>query len=98
MIKIKTSTLEPTENADLWSYPISELDYLLETQDDGASFLLYKGRLYEEGSDIYLQSVVDAGDILCGYCKEKHCDDCQVAKLSHKAEDEVDYEMNVLWR
>lgn len=90
MIKIKTTTEQPTENSDLWSYPISELDYLLETRNDGESFLLYKGRLYEEGNDAYLQSVVDAGDIMCGYCKEKHCDCCQVAKLGNDAEDGVD--------
>lgn len=96
MIKIETSTLQPTENIDLWSYPISELEYLLETRNDGESFLLYKGRLYEEGNDAYLQSVVDARDILCGYCKENHCDCCQVAKLGNDAEDGV--EAQFWWR
>ena len=90
VIKIKTSTLEPTEDVDRWSYPISELDYLLETRKEGESFLLYKGRLYEEDNDIYLQSVVDASEILCGYCEEKGCDSCQVAKLGNDAEHIID--------
>jgi hypothetical protein len=27
---------------------------------------------------------------MCGYCQEKHCDCCQVAKLGNDAEDGVD--------
>ena len=47
LIKISKSTTKPTENKDIWSYPIDELDYLLETAD-GKEFLLWDNRLYEK--------------------------------------------------
>lgn len=47
-IHIKATNIQPEENAETWSYPISELDYLLETAEEGATYLLYNGRLYEE--------------------------------------------------
>lgn len=51
---IKIYTLEQLEidveellsNSDVWSYPINELDYLLETRAFD-SFLLFDNRLYE---------------------------------------------------
>ena len=45
MIKISKATKQPIENEDVWSYPISELEYLMET--GGGEFLLWDGRLYE---------------------------------------------------
>lgn len=47
MIKIKQATEKPIEDENHWSYPVSELDYLLEEKEDGTTFLLYDGRLYE---------------------------------------------------
>lgn len=51
---IKIYTLEQLDidveellmDADVWSYPINELDYLLETRSF-ESFLLFDNRLYE---------------------------------------------------
>ena len=51
MIKIKQATEKPIEDENHWSYPISELDYLVEEKGDGATFLLYDGRLYEPDAD-----------------------------------------------
>ena len=47
MIKIKLAKKQPIEDENHWSYPVSELDYLLEKEEDGATFSLYDGRLYE---------------------------------------------------
>ena len=47
MIKIGLAKEQPIEDVNHWSYPVSELDYLLEKEEDGAIFLLYDGRLYE---------------------------------------------------
>lgn len=47
MIKISKAKTKPTENEEIWSYPVAELDYLLETAEDGAEYLLWDGRLYE---------------------------------------------------
>ena len=52
MIKIKQATEKPIEDDSHWSYPFSELDYLMEEKEDGAIFLLYDGRLYETDEDI----------------------------------------------
>ena len=52
MIKIKQTTEKPVEDDSHWSYPVSELDYLLEEKEDGATFLLYDSRLYESDEDI----------------------------------------------
>lgn len=49
MIKIELATEQPMEDDLHWSYPISELDYLFETVEDEQTYLLYNGRLYEEG-------------------------------------------------
>ena len=47
MIKIKQAIEKPVEDDNHWSYPVSELDYLLEEKEDGVTFLLYDSRLYE---------------------------------------------------
>lgn len=52
MIKIKLATEKPIEDENHWSYPFSELDYLIEEKEDGAIFLLYDGRLYETDEDM----------------------------------------------
>ena len=52
MIKIKQATEKPIEDDNHWSYLVSELDYLMEEKEDGATFLLYDGRLYETDGDI----------------------------------------------
>ena len=49
MIKIIKAEVQPIENANIWSYPIDELDYLLDTADDGSMYMLWNGRLYESG-------------------------------------------------
>jgi hypothetical protein len=46
LIKIKPTTKQPIEDDNHWSYPFSELDYLIE-KEDCTTFLLYDGRLYE---------------------------------------------------
>ena len=52
MIKIKQAIEKSVEDDNHWSYPVSELDYLLEEKEDGATFLLYDSRLYESDEDI----------------------------------------------
>ena len=52
MIKIKQAIEKPVEDDNHWSYPVSELDYLLEEKEDGATFLLYDGRLYETDKNV----------------------------------------------
>ena len=47
-IIINQAKSKPIENEDVWSYPIEEIDYLLETADDQSRFLLWEGRLYED--------------------------------------------------
>jgi hypothetical protein len=50
MIKIIRATEQPIESHDYWSYPIEELDYVLENADEDTicdTFLLFEGRLYE---------------------------------------------------
>lgn len=59
MIKIEQTTQEPIEDDNHWSYPISELDYLMEEKEDGATFLLYDGRLYESDKKIQKRLVGD---------------------------------------
>jgi hypothetical protein len=49
-ITIKLTTEKPSENA--WSYPITELDYILNQikegdRENGEVFYFYDGRLYE---------------------------------------------------
>ena len=47
-IIISKAKSKPIENEDIWSYPIEELDYLLETADDKSRYILWEGRLYED--------------------------------------------------
>lgn len=47
MIKIEIAAEQPVEDELRWSYPISELDYLLETAEEEQIYLLFNGRLYE---------------------------------------------------
>ena len=47
MIKIKPTKEQTIEDENHWSYPFSELDYLLEKEENDTTFLLYDGRLYE---------------------------------------------------
>ena len=50
MIKIIRATEQPIESHTYWSYPIEELDYVLENADEDTicdTFLLFEGRLYE---------------------------------------------------
>ena len=51
MIKIKLATEKPIEDENYWSYPVSELDYLVKEKEDGTTFLLYDGRLYESNEE-----------------------------------------------
>lgn len=51
MIKIKQAIEKPVVDDNHWSYPVSELDYLMEEKDDSAMFLLHDGRLYETDED-----------------------------------------------
>jgi hypothetical protein len=49
-IVITVTTEEPKENQ--WSYPLSEIPYIMEQikdgdRENGYEFLLYNGRLYE---------------------------------------------------
>ena len=57
MIKIKQATEQPIEDDNHWSYPFSELDYLMEEKEDGATFLLYDGRLYETDEDVEVDKI-----------------------------------------
>jgi hypothetical protein len=47
MIKIAFADREPIENHEYWSYPFEELYHILETAEDGDTYLYYDGRLYE---------------------------------------------------
>lgn len=50
MIKIIRATEQPIESHEYWSYPIEELDYVMEMADEGSicnTYLLFEGRLYE---------------------------------------------------
>ena len=47
MIKFKIADHKPREDADCWSYPVEELDYLFETSESDMVYLYYDGRLYE---------------------------------------------------
>lgn len=49
-INIKEATETPSENT--WSYPLEEMQYIFDqimdgTRENGETFLLYNGRLYE---------------------------------------------------
>ena len=50
MITIIKAFSEPIEDADSWSYPVSELEYLVEKaaeDNQRRKYLLWNGRLYE---------------------------------------------------
>lgn len=50
MIKIIRATERPIESHTYWSYPLEELDHVLEMADEGSicdTYLLFEGRLYE---------------------------------------------------
>ena len=56
-IIIEETTTEP--EYDVWSYPLSELPYIMEQiengdRENGYKFLHYKGRLYETEETIIL--------------------------------------------
>lgn len=47
MIKIKRATEQPIETYTYWSYPVEEIDHILENAEDGDTYLYFQGRLYE---------------------------------------------------
>ena len=50
MITIIQAIVEPIEDENTWSYPVSELEYLVEKaaeDNQRRKYLLWKGRLYE---------------------------------------------------
>lgn len=91
MIKIKLATEKPIENDNHWSYPFSELDYLMEEKEDGVTFLLYDGRLYETEEDEF-QKLRHAKSIICRNCNSDMCEWCQVERVVNDAEIELDSE------
>ena len=60
MIKVKLAKEQPIEDDNHWSYPFSELDYLLEKEESDTTYLLYNGRLYEADEEIDLQKIHEA--------------------------------------
>lgn len=81
MIKIKLATQQPIEDDNHWSYPIDELDYLLEKEDEDVTFLLYDGRLYEAYEEDELQNLYDAKRVICRNCQYDGCEWCQVERV-----------------
>ena len=47
MIKIKLAKEQPIETYTYWSYPVEEIDHILENAEDGDVYLYFQGRLYE---------------------------------------------------
>lgn len=47
MIKIKLAKEQPIETYNYWSYPVEEIDHILENAEDGDIYLYFQGRLYE---------------------------------------------------
>ena len=88
MIKIKQATRQPIEDDNHWSYPFSELDYLLEKEED-ATFLLYDGRLYEIDADDKLQELSEAQRVICSHCTYDGCEWCQVERVMSNAKEEI---------
>ena len=88
MIKIKQATRQPIEDDNHWSYPFSELDYLLEKEED-ATFLLYDGRLYEIDADDKLQELSEAKRVICSHCTYDGCEWCQVERVMSNAKEEI---------
>lgn len=92
MIKIKQVTKKPIEDDNHWSYPFSELDYLMEEKEDGATFLLYDGRLYETDREDEFQKLRHAKSIICSNCQSDMCEWCQVERVVNDVEIESDSE------
>ena len=96
MIKIKLATEKPVEDDNHWSYPFSELDYLMEEKEDGAVFLLYDGRLYETDEDTEVQKVKEAMHTICKRCHYDGCEWCSVNRVmmdtEYPPEEYEDYE------
>lgn len=86
MIKIKLATEKPIEDDNHWSYPFSELDYLMEEKEDGAVFLLYDGRLYESDEDTEVDKIREARNAICRHCKSDMCEWCVVERTLMDAE------------
>ena len=89
MIKIKLSTKQPIEDDNHWSYPFSELDYLLEKEDDDVTYLLYDGRLYETDEESNIQKLHDAKKVICSHCNYDGCEWCQVERVISNVKQEV---------
>jgi hypothetical protein len=89
MIKIKQTTERPTEDDNHWSYPFSELDYLLEKEEGDAAFLLYDGRLYETDEESDLQKLSEAKRVICTHCNYDGCEWCQVERVLSNVKTEV---------
>ena len=80
MIKIKQTTEKPIEDDNHWSYPFSELDYLMEEKEDGAVFLMYDGRLYESDENTETEKIREARNVICRHCKSDMCEWCVVER------------------
>lgn len=96
MIKIKLATEQPIEDDNRWSFPFSELDYLIETLDpseeEDVTYLLYEGRLYETDREDEFQKLRHAKSIICSNCQSDMCEWCQVERVVNDAEIELDSE------
>lgn len=96
MIKIKLAIEKPVEDDNHWSYPFSELDYLMEEKEDGTVFLLYDGRLYESSEDTEVQKVKEAMNTICKRCHYDGCEWCSVNRVmmdtEYPPEEYEDYE------
>ena len=86
MIKIKQATEKPIEDDNHWSYPVSELDYLMEEKGDGAVFLLYEDRLYETDDNMEAEKVREARNVICRHCQSDACEWCVVERMLMDAE------------
>jgi hypothetical protein len=89
LIKIKLATKQPIEDDNHWSYPFSELDYLLEKEDGDATFLLYDRRLYETDEESDLQKLREAKRVICTHCDYDGCEWCQVERVISNVKQEV---------
>lgn len=47
MITISQAKTQPIEDENSWSYPMEELDYLIENVEEEKHYLFWQGRLYE---------------------------------------------------
>ncbi len=94
MVKIKLAKDQPIEDENHWSYPISELDYLLEKEDGDKTYLLYNVRLYETDEDGDLQQLRYAKSIICRHCQYDGCEWCQVERVISNVRAELNEEEN----